>query len=109
MRGIKDYTRAIKINPIYDTAYYNRGLMKYGIGDRKGELADYNKTLSINPKYLKAYYNRALLKSEMKDYEGEMQITVWQFSIVNRIPMIQQLGTCLIRLGAFQGIGRRLW
>lgn len=70
--AIKDYTRAIKINPTYDTAYYNRGLMKYGIGDRKGELADYNKTLSINPKYLKAYYNRALLKSEIKDYEGEI-------------------------------------
>lgn len=70
--ALEDYTRAILVNPAYDTAYYNRGLIKYDIGDRDGELADYDKALSINPKYLKVYINRSILKYENNDHDGAL-------------------------------------
>lgn len=101
--AIEDYTQAIKLDVLYDTAYYNRGLTKSAIGDQQGELADYNKTLCINPKYLKAYFNRGLLKYEMGDYEGE--IADYRLAIKNCTPDVDvynNLGRALYDLERFK-------
>ena len=101
--AIEDYTQAIKLDVLYDTAYYNRGLTKSAIGDQRGELADYNKTLCINPKYLKAYFNRGLLKYEMGDYEGE--IADYRLAIKNCAPDVDvynNLGRALYDLERFK-------
>lgn len=70
--AIKDYTKAILLNPDYDIAYYNRANAKMSIKDYKGALDDYAKAIELNKKFMQAYYNRALLKYEMGDYEGEL-------------------------------------
>lgn len=70
--AIKDYTKAILLNPDYDIAYYNRANAKMSIKDYKGALDDYAKAIELNRKFTQAYYNRALLKFEMGNYEGEI-------------------------------------
>ncbi|MFQ4141201.1 tetratricopeptide repeat protein [Chlorogloeopsis sp. ULAP02] len=58
--AIADYTEAIRLNPNYIAAYYNRGLVRSALGDKQGAIADYNSALKINPNDAKAYLNRGV-------------------------------------------------
>ena len=70
--AIKDYTKAIKINPQYVDAYNNRGNVKLDLNIYKGAISDYSKAIKINPQYGDAYYNRGLAKENLKDFEGAL-------------------------------------
>ncbi len=48
-----DYDMAIKLNPSYAAAYYNRGNLRLDSGDKEGAIADYQQAVKLNP-YLKA-------------------------------------------------------
>ena len=65
--AIKDYSKAIEINPNFADAYYNRGRAK---STEKGAIADYSKAIGINPNYADAYHNRGIAKLDLEDYEG---------------------------------------
>ena len=47
--AIADYNEVIRINPNYTDAYYNRGVIKNDLGDKKGAIKDYNEAIRINP------------------------------------------------------------
>ena len=68
--AIKDYTKAIKINPQYSDAYNKRGNVKLDLNLYKEAIKDYTKAIKINPQYGDAYYNRGLAKENLKDFEG---------------------------------------
>lgn len=70
--GIEDYTMAILIDTLYDSAYFNRANNLMKLGANNEALADYNKSIRINPHFLEAYINRGILKSKMGDIEGEL-------------------------------------
>lgn len=70
--AIDDYTQAIMIKPSYDTAYYNRGVVKANLGRNKDAILDYNKVLRINPDYAEAYYARANSKGRIRDKKGAL-------------------------------------
>ena len=40
---------AIKIDPKYATAYYNRGNSRLDTGDKDGAIADYREAAKLNP------------------------------------------------------------
>jgi tetratricopeptide (TPR) repeat protein len=67
--GIEDYNQALRINPNYAEAYYNRGVtraqLKGGIEDFNEALEDFNEALRINPNYAEAYYNRAAIRYQL--------------------------------------------
>ena len=65
--AIKDYSKAIEINPNFADAYYNRGNAK---STEKGAIADYSKAIGINPNYADAYHKRGIAKLDLEDYEG---------------------------------------
>ncbi len=53
-----------------ETAYYNRAITRYELGDKQGAIADYNEVVRINPNHDIAYNNRALVREELKNREG---------------------------------------
>jgi tetratricopeptide (TPR) repeat protein/V8-like Glu-specific endopeptidase len=71
--ALADLNQAIALNPKYDIAYNNRGLIQYKQNNWSQALADYNQALAINPKNDSSFNNRGLLKIEKtKDYPGAL-------------------------------------
>ncbi|MBI4712044.1 MAG: tetratricopeptide repeat protein [Planctomycetes bacterium] len=68
--AIQSFSEAIKLNPDYALAYYNRGysyiLTK---GNYELALADFNKAIELNPSFAEAYIARGGLYDGMNDYE----------------------------------------
>ena len=57
--AIKDFSKAIKLNPNYALAYNNRGIAKDNLGLYEEAIKDYDKAIKLNPNY-------ALLKIMIK-------------------------------------------
>jgi tetratricopeptide (TPR) repeat protein len=71
--AIADLNQAIALNPKYDIAYNNRGLIQYQQNNWSQALTDYNQAIAINPKNDSSFNNRGLLKIEKtKDYLGAL-------------------------------------
>ncbi|RAM48115.1 MAG: hypothetical protein C6Y22_29610, partial [Hapalosiphonaceae cyanobacterium JJU2] len=68
--AIADLTQAIRLNPNYAEAHYNRGNARYYLGDKQGAIADYNSAIKINPNLAQAYNNRGNVRSELGDKQG---------------------------------------
>ncbi|WP_310481974.1 tetratricopeptide repeat protein [Chamaesiphon sp. VAR_48_metabat_403] len=51
------FDRAIKLNPNLAEAYYNRGAVRYELGDKHGTISDLDRAIEINPNLAEAYYN----------------------------------------------------
>lgn len=73
--AIKDYTKAIQINPNSFVAYNNRGLSKLKLKDFKGAIADYTKAIEIDPNKEISYSHRAMAKSALNDEYGAIADT----------------------------------
>ena len=67
--AIKYYDKAIKLNPLFAEAFYNRGLAKSDLSDEEEAIKDYDKAIELNPQYAKAYNNRGVAKSNLGDKE----------------------------------------
>ncbi len=60
-KAIEDYTRVIKIDPKFDTAYVNRGWEKMILKDYNGSIEDSETASRINPKHAYSVQNKALV------------------------------------------------
>jgi len=67
---IPDFSKAIKNDPKYAEAYYNRGVVKYCYENYKGAIDDWTKAIQVNPKYVDAYNDRGLAKSIYQQFKG---------------------------------------
>lgn len=56
--ALKDFNKAIAINPQYQGAYNNRGLIYRSIGKYTQAIDDFNKAIDINLEQAITYYNR---------------------------------------------------
>ncbi|MDX2097908.1 MAG: tetratricopeptide repeat protein [Leptolyngbyaceae cyanobacterium bins.59] len=75
--AIADFTQAIKLNPNYSLAYYNRGTCRRKLGDNKGAVEDFTKAIQINQNWgdkgaAVAYNNRGNARSDMGDVKGSL-------------------------------------
>jgi tetratricopeptide (TPR) repeat protein len=58
-KAIQDYTEAIRLNPKYAEAYYNRGFIwDERMRNVATALPDYTEAIRLNPNYAEAYYQR---------------------------------------------------
>jgi tetratricopeptide (TPR) repeat protein len=48
-RAITDYNEAVRLDPMYESAYVNRGLSYYVKGDSDLAIAHFRKALQLNP------------------------------------------------------------
>jgi tetratricopeptide (TPR) repeat protein len=70
--ALADFNKAIQLDPNYNPAYYNRGVLKDDrLQDVQGALADYNRAIQLDPNLAIAYRSRASLKYQrLADKEG---------------------------------------
>ncbi|MCY4612177.1 MAG: tetratricopeptide repeat protein [Nitrospira sp.] len=68
--SIAAYSKAIRLNPKYADAYYNRGLAKVELGQYQDAITDYEKAIRLKPNDLSAYYNLSKTK-QLLDREEE--------------------------------------
>ncbi len=68
--AIEDYTQAIKLDPEYEKAYYNRGLANFQIGELDAAVADFSKTVLLDRDHVRAYYHRGRTYSVQEDFEA---------------------------------------
>ena len=66
--AIKDYDKAIELNPNYSDAYNNRGVSKSDLGNNEEAIKDYDKAIESNPNNSDAYNNRGNEKNNLKQY-----------------------------------------
>jgi tetratricopeptide (TPR) repeat protein len=53
-RAIADFDAAIKLDPGYATAFYNRANAKLNAGDKPGAIADYREAVALRPGFKEA-------------------------------------------------------
>lgn len=56
--AVEEYTEALRIDPEYAGAYYNRGYAYYLMGRYDRSIADYSKSLRLEPDDVDAYIGR---------------------------------------------------
>jgi S1-C subfamily serine protease/Tfp pilus assembly protein PilF len=72
-RAVQEFSKAIRLNPRYQYAYFIRAFTYEQVQDFPKSLADYNQVIFINPKFSTAYNNRALLKDvKLNDIQGAL-------------------------------------
>ena len=69
-KSLRFFNKAIKSDPNYALAYYNRGIAKTELKDYYGAISDYNKSLEIDPNDNKVYNNRGIAKRKIGDDKG---------------------------------------
>jgi tetratricopeptide (TPR) repeat protein len=69
-RAIADFGRAVRRNPQFATAYYNRGLVYYHIlGQTDRAVSDFTKVIEITPDFTDGYMNRGEIYVKAEEYE----------------------------------------
>ena len=81
--SIKDYDRAIKLNPNYSEAYNNRGVSKAKLRLYEEAIKDFDKAIELNPNNSEAYNNRGISKADLgynreaiKDYNRAIKLNI---------------------------------
>ena len=88
--SIRDFTKAIELDPMDGWAYYRRGWVKERIGDKAGALEDYNAGIEIEPDYLYTYLNRGKLYMDM----GKIERANKDFNHVVNTESEEYIGNC---------------
>jgi len=69
--AIKDFDKAIYLQPDFADAYFYRGNSNYNLnGNIKKAIEDYNKAIEIKPDFANAYNNRGNMKSYLGNEKG---------------------------------------
>lgn len=67
--ALKDFTRAIEIDPTRADGFAGRGNVLQAMGQYEASLQDYDRAIEINPKLANAYVNRGSVYSHLGQYE----------------------------------------
>ena len=70
--ALKEFDKALKENPEYLQAYFNRGLVKIKLMDYQGAIEDFNQVLKLRANFSPALLNRAAAKGYLKDYAAAL-------------------------------------
>ncbi|MEI6848013.1 MAG: tetratricopeptide repeat protein [Chlorobiaceae bacterium] len=68
--SIKDFPKAITVDPKSASAHAGRAALKYATGDHKGAIEDFTKAIELDKEYATAYSGRATAKYAEGDLNG---------------------------------------
>lgn len=72
--AFQELKTALKIDPNYSLAYYNKGVLYSDYWDKpKKAIKEYDKALEINSKYKDALFNRASVKFKIGEVDAAME------------------------------------
>ena len=69
--AIKDYDKAIELDPNDAKAYNFRGYAKWLLGNNDGAMKDFDQAIGLDPYYANAYNFRGVAKFSLKGYRGK--------------------------------------
>jgi len=70
--SIKEYDKALVLDPKFADAYYNRGTSKLYLKNYSGAADDFTKAIQLKPDFVNAYSNRANAKINLNDFKGAL-------------------------------------
>jgi len=65
---IENYTKCLRLDPDYSSAYNNRGIAYGELGKYKDAIADFTRAIRIDPDEAKPYYNRGIEYGKLGNY-----------------------------------------
>ena len=68
--ALQEYEKALRIDPTYAEAFYEKGYALYLMGKLDQSLAAFDKAIELRPDYAEAYVNRGSLKCMSGDGAG---------------------------------------
>jgi clan AA aspartic protease (TIGR02281 family) len=71
--AIKDFTKAIEINPNNKNTYYNQALVKSKLKNSNGAIEDLSKAIILDLRYVEAWIMRGIFREDIKDYSGAIK------------------------------------
>ena len=71
-KALRDYDRAVFLNPEHANAYCNRGAVLERLGQRKEALDSYDRALGLDPRDALAYYNRASVLRDLGQFDASL-------------------------------------
>ena len=72
-QAIKCYDEAIRIDPNYADAYYNKGVALGNLEKYDEEIKCYDEAIRIDPNYAGAYYNKGVALDYLDKYDEEIK------------------------------------
>ena len=98
--AVKEYSKAIELDPSFASAYHNRGILYNKLGEQQKALDDYNKAIELDPSYAHAYNGRGNVYSDLgeqqkalEDYNKAIELDpIHKFAYRNRGLLYSKLG-----------------
>ncbi len=72
-KAIKDYDKAIALNPSYTEPYNNRGILFENMGRFDEAIEEFDKAITLDPSYSLAYNNRGVVFYNMGRFDEAME------------------------------------
>ncbi len=69
-QALKDFDRAISIDPNEPLGYYNRANLHFDLGNIPDAIADYSHAIELYPEFALAHFNRGLAREKTGDVKG---------------------------------------
>jgi tetratricopeptide (TPR) repeat protein len=66
--AIEYYSKVIELNPLYENAYFRRGICKGMLNDLQGQVYDYSKHIEINKPKADNFISRILINLRLENY-----------------------------------------
>lgn len=86
--AIRDYTKAIELNPGHCRAYYNRAFSHDRLGQFKEAVDDYSRALQIEPANATALHNRGSLFERLGRCGGSARGRGWWGGVVAHVTLV---------------------
>ena len=101
--AIKEFSRALKVNPQFSDAYYKRAVTRFDFGDLQGAIEDYKEVLQMHPDHINAYCGRGLTNLALGNMEAAIEDATQATRINPKQAQAYSLrGTACQRLGNVQ-------